>query len=170
MFGSDKVNKIEEGKLLIESLLMTAEVDDKAQRCKVTYNKCDNSSFDNLHVKSIVKPRYVERIDNPHFARLMPGYQQITENYEYFYGSFSFYPSRRIMTINHYWGRDWEFFKSSKLSRVHLIDSDLTERERESRVNQAVKHNKDASRVYDGLIQRFVPALRGKVFNEKSAS
>ena len=34
------------------------------------------------HVKSIVKPRYVEEIYNPHFPVFMKGYEKINENFE----------------------------------------------------------------------------------------
>jgi hypothetical protein len=96
IFGSSNIDRILDGKLLIESLTMANDKPD-------------------LQIKTIVKPRYIESITHPHFAKLKTGYAQITENFEYFSGPFSPSESLNILRINHYWSRDWEFFNSRKL-------------------------------------------------------
>lgn len=144
LFGSGSVSKIDDDKLLIESLTMGAKDVD-------------------LHVKSIVKPRYVESINNPHFVKLKPGYAQITENYDHFKGPFSPFESRDVLRINHYWARDWEFFKSTKLARIHIMKNGLSEEEKQTKIDSLIKMNKDVSLTYDGSILRFVPELRTRM-------
>jgi len=58
MFGTGDVEKIEPDKLLIESLTKSANHQD-------------------LHVKTIVKPRYVKDFTNPHFPNLLPCYSRV---------------------------------------------------------------------------------------------
>src|SRR5690606_37959321 len=70
LFGSSNVERVKDNKLLIETLKLSQKEPD-------------------LHVKTIVKPRYVENITHPHFPKLKTGYAQVTENYEYFIGPFS---------------------------------------------------------------------------------
>lgn len=104
MYGSGNVTKLEQNELLIDKLRLRGPKSD-------------------THVKSIVKPRYVQNMTNPHFPNLLPGYAQITENYVYFIGPFSPYPSSAILRINHYWARDQKFFNEQKLHRVHILNN-----------------------------------------------
>lgn len=150
LFGSSGVSEIPSDKLMIETL--------------TNMGVSDNVNYNELHVKSIVKPRYVKGITQPHSVVLSHGYEQVTENYEYFYGPHSPYASNNILTINHYWSRDLEFFYRNKLSRVHLVHTLLDKSEEEVLINKLIKNDRDYSAVPDDLIARFVPALRDKVF------
>lgn len=147
IFGSGDVEKIESGKLLIESLTKSTDQED-------------------LRVKTIVKPRYVDKFEHPHFPFLLPGYSQITENFEYFRGPFVPKESRNIVTINHYWARDWEFFKLNKLARVHVISSSLSDSEKKAKIDALIKSNKDASVIYDDSILKYRKDLKARM--EKS--
>ena len=69
IFGSADVEKIESDKLLIESLIKSTDQQD-------------------LRVKTIVKPRYTDKFEHPHFPFLLAGYSQVTENFEFFRGAF----------------------------------------------------------------------------------
>ena len=77
-------------------------------------------SNDDLHVKTIVKPRYIKYISHPHYASLQEGYAQVNENKEYFLGPFLPEASHNLIRINHYYSRDLEFYKTNKLMRVHV--------------------------------------------------
>ncbi len=145
MFGTGDVEKIEPDKLLIESLTKSANHQD-------------------LHVKTIVKPRYVKDFTNPHFPNLLPCYSQVTENFEYFNGPFMPMESKNILRINHYWARDFEFFKSQKLNRIHVSGTELTDDEKKVQVNHLIEVNKNISVKYDDSILRFAKDLKYNLF------
>jgi hypothetical protein len=149
IFGSAGVQKVPSDKLLIESLLY----------------KQDSQTVD-LHVKTIVKPRYVKNMDLcPHYAILKPGYLQITENFDYFQGPFMPEESRNIFRINHYWARDLDFFYKNKINRMHVGVSGLkTEEEVNNKKQKLLDTNKNMSTTYDDAILKYVPELRKRVF------
>ncbi len=62
IFGSSGIQTIPKDKLLIETLLYKQD-----------------PQISDLHVKTIVKPRYVKKISHSHYPILEPGYYQITE-------------------------------------------------------------------------------------------
>lgn len=151
MFGTANVKHIPDNKLLIETLTMSNESTD-------------------LHVKTIVKPRFVETIGNPHYAILKPGYAQVTESFEYFIGPFIPHESKNIVRINHYWSRDYDFFESTKLARVHIMTknskenaNDMTAKEKNLKIKALIQNDQAISQKYDDSILRFVPALRERV-------
>lgn len=148
MFGSSDVNRIPEDKLLIESL-----------------TKSDNVS--DLHVKNIVKPRYVESISHPHYAKLKAGYAQVTENLEYFTGPFSPTQNLNILRINHYWSRDWEFFNSTKVNRIHMLHKNLSQEEKKAKIETLVTLNKNYSIEYSTSILKYLDELRYNIFKSK---
>ncbi|MFK7967654.1 MAG: glycosyltransferase family 92 protein [Rickettsiaceae bacterium] len=144
IFGSGALEKVMPDKLMVESLLMSSNQKD-------------------LHVKTIVKPRYVKDFDSPHFAHLFLGYSQVTENFEYFKGPFLPEESRNHIRINHYWARDWEFFKLNKLARVHIIARGLSDDGQKAKIDALIKFNRDASIIYDDSIVAYVKALRARI-------
>lgn len=150
IFGSGDVEKIETNKLMIESLTQATDQED-------------------LRVKTIVKPRYVAKFEHPHFPFLLPGYSQVTENFEYFRGPFVPTESRNIVTINHYWARDWEFFKSHKLARVHMTGNGPINDEKQLAINTLIKTNQAASVVYDNSILKYVKDLRDRMGMDPSS-
>jgi len=145
IFGSSNVQTIPSNKLLIETLLY----------------KGTNDS----HVKTIVKPRYVQTIENPHYAALKPGYAQVTENFEYFAGPFVPKESRNILRINHYWSRDLDFLYARKINRVHVIGKQLDSEEINNKIQAIIGADKYNSQIYDDSILKYIDELRVRVFN-----
>lgn len=149
----------------------------------VIENLTECSFANDLHVKNIIKPRYADKfIDNTHFARLKPGYYQVTENFEPFYGPFSPTQSLNVLRINHYWTRDWEFFKERKLKRQHIIgkldDMDVLNESTSTKHKELLdKFVDDLSKQcfptvdlnttpqYDNSIFKFVPRLKSIIVN-----
>lgn len=148
LFGSNNVQHINPNELLIENLVK-------------------HDSVMNIHVKSIIKPRYVESFSYSHCANLKFGLNQVTENFQYIDGPFSLIPSYNTLVINHYIHRDLDFFQTNKLARVHLLGKDLTFEEREAKVKNLVNLDKKYSSVYDSGILRFAPELRKKIFQDQ---
>lgn len=151
-FGSNNVQRIQENELMIEKLITKDSIPD-------------------LTVKSIVKPRYVASFFNPHCAELKPGYKQISENYQAWDGYFSAFSSvvsNNILTINHYYNRDLDFFHDRKLSRVHILSKGLKEDERDEQICKRIEEDKRYSSIYDDKILRFAPALRKQIFKKNS--
>ncbi len=101
LYGTSFVEKIPEGKLLIESLCRKAPKDYQ----------------ENSHVKSIVRPEFVKSFSNPHCFNLTPGFFQVDADHQEFSGACS--PNILVdkIRINHYWARDEDFFRKVKLKR-----------------------------------------------------
>lgn len=144
IFGSGDVYKIPKGDLLTESLVMA-------------------STHSDLHVKSIVKPRYVKSIRNPHFAILENGYAQVNENREYFKGPFLPKETRSILRVNHYWSRDWSFFNSIKINRIHVSGSTFSKAEKDKKIKDLIHQNRMLSQEKDTSIFRFIPELKKRL-------
>ena len=156
VFGSNDVSKVEKNELLIEKLIKHGS---------------DNDFYvQNEHVrtivKTIVKPRYVIDYYTPHSAELLPGYRQINENFHDFHGPSSPYKTNNIITINHYVFRDLEFFRTKKLDRLHLLNSDLSQTERDEKINKFIELNKKLSTIYDDKILKFTTNLKEKLKGE----
>jgi hypothetical protein len=134
VFGAGDVKKIEDNELLIERLNMGA-----------------NCIHD--HVKTLVKPRYVETYQNPHFPILKYEYTIINENYELF--DMVVNPSANILVINHYWSRDQDFFYSTKIARRAL---------HKQPIEDLIAWNNLSSIEYNNNIFRFIPDLRKAMF------
>lgn len=146
IFGSSGVKRVPENKLLIEELVMTSE----------------NKDF---NIKTIIKPRYVERIHSPHFPVFKKGYEKVNEKFEYFSGPFIPSESRQVFRVNHYWSRDLDFFYSRKISRVHVISKELSKAQVEKSIQSMIEVDKRNSSIYDGDILKYVDELRARVFN-----
>jgi Glycosyltransferase family 92 len=144
MYGTSHVSKIPENKLLIETLHLKAPV---------------NHGENNL-VKSIVQPSKVSSCLNPHFCCFIPDFYQINENMEKFEGPVAPYVSVNKIRVNHYWSRDEDFFYRIKVPRRESWKDNLE--------GQIKRLNTLNSEPDDGAIQRFIPALRKKIFGKKS--
>ncbi len=145
IFGSGNVTNLQKDDLLTEKLFLREEY-----------------SYDPV-VKSIVKPRYVETFINPHLPILKSGYAQITEDYKLIYGPYSYFRGDQILSINHYWARDWEYFTKNKLNRVYLVNKLLPEEQKKQRINQLINDNKKYSTTYDDKILKYLPALKERI-------
>lgn len=100
-YGTSHVETIQQKELLIEKLILKAEVD---------YPK-------NFHIKSIVRPEYATKFINPHYCLFKPSFFAVNSDKEKIIGAFS--PSVLIdkVRINHYWTRDEHYFFNFKIAR-----------------------------------------------------
>ena len=71
----------------------------------------------NIHIKSIVQPKYVLNCHNPHFFEFKDNLFAVTEKKQRVDGPFSEYPRHKVLRINHYWSRDKDFFFNVKCTR-----------------------------------------------------
>lgn len=104
LYGTSNVEKIPDGSKLIDLLVMRAPL----------------SHPTNLHVKCIVRPKYVSEIwPNPHEIVFKDRKKQklVTENKIPTSGSTTRFHSVNVFRINHYWARDLDFFRNVKLKQ-----------------------------------------------------
>lgn len=139
LYGTSHVSSIPPGKLMTEVLTLKAPVD----------------YYRNYHIKSIVRPEFVESMWDPHFCFYKPGYCQVDANKEPFSGNFS--PSILIdkIRINHYWSRDEHFFLNNKIPRHLKFGSQMENIKREGEFL-----NKDPDPI---MLKKVTPKLK-KVF------
>lgn len=100
MYGTSGVSSILPGHLLIEDLIY----------------KGPTEYGENVHVKSIVRPKWVESVPNPHYCNFLYNCYQVNSNKEPSFGPFSYVLVDKIR-INHYWTRDETFFYEKKVPR-----------------------------------------------------
>lgn len=141
VYGTSFVPKVSESELMIEMLTLRAPVEAEVNR----------------HVKSIVRPEYVARCDNPHYVHYKKGRYQVNSDREKFYGPFSPYIQINAVRINHYTVRDEYYLHHYKLPRISkwCLDAKAFEEGYES-LNQ----------IYDDSIFRFIPQLKERIFME----
>lgn len=139
MFGTSFVPRIERNQLLTE---------------KLTLKALENHS-ENIHIKSIVRPKYVVEPVHIHHFEYLEGYVQINANHEPFTGPFSPYITTDKIQINHYWTKDEEFLYETKIPRRQKWGEAIGSIE--SRVNSL-------NQVEDTSIARFLPQLRQQMF------
>lgn len=101
VFGHSNVQKLNSEDFLVEKLTLKGEPFMQG----------------NLHVKSIVQPKWVKTCYNPHFFKLKNGLEQVTPSKTPFYGPKSPTIDIEIAQINHYWVRDIEFMENVKIAR-----------------------------------------------------
>jgi hypothetical protein len=170
LFGSGTVEKVPKDKLLVESLLLSQGVLSQS-------------------VKSIVKPRYVSDMTNPHCPILKAGHVSVLEDYAICDagrrsdGTVSCAPRGGVFQVNHYRCGDWEQFRNKKVNRPWvagagnkygkydaLFNKVKKDKSKESRsrdqlqkIEEWTNYNKSISVVPDNLIQKFVPPLRARM-------
>lgn len=135
LFGTGRIGKIPEGKLLIETLLYRGE-----------------TNFpDNIHIKSIVQPEKVHRSLSPHHCLYLNGHYQVDSNKTRFEGPYA--PSVLVdkIRINHYWSRDEAYFLEKKVPRRAAWHESA---------DGVMTRNEAISKIYDDTILRFVPRLK----------
>ena len=149
IFQDSNVERIKKGQLMIEEIL------------KFVSNK-------DLHVKTIVKPRYVKSVVSTHFPDLIEGYTQVNENKEPFCGPFLPEASHKVLKINHYYQRDLEFYKNQKLRRGHVSKGNFdNERHVEEMVQKSIdQSNNIPPENVDHAILKFVPELKRRMFGD----
>lgn len=139
MFGTSYVPKIERNQLLTEKLTLKAQ---------------ENHS-ENIHIKSIVRPKYVVEPVHIHHFEYSEGYSQVNANHEAFTGPFSPYVTTDKIQINHYWTKDEEFLYETKIPRRQEWGETMGSIE-----NRVIALNQ----VEDTSIARFLPQLRQQMF------
>ena len=134
VFGTSNIERILPHEKMLEKLVMRCPINDQV----------------NKHVKSIVRPKYVQACPNPHFFLYKENYHAVTENKDYIDGPFSEYVSVNFLRINHYWTRDLYFFYNYKLPQRLNIQTAM---KREDWINI----EKNLNQEYDDLILNLCP-------------
>lgn len=127
MYGTSHVTNLLPGESMLEKLTHKA-------------NWCFHA---HRHVKSIVRPEFVENIINPHFVILKDGHRQVTENFLPFDGAETPYTSIYKIRINHYWTRDEHFLMNNKIPRRKFWPGDS---------DYILKEAAQMNEVYDDII------------------
>ena len=70
------------------------------------YRYCDDKQ--NKHIKTICKPEFVLKIENPHYVLLTNGNKYVDPHKRIISGPFNENNSIDIIQINHYWGKSLE--------------------------------------------------------------
>jgi len=135
LYGTGGVEKIPEGKLLIESLLYRGET---------TYRE-------NVHIKSIVQPEKVHRALSAHHFLFLDGNFQVNSAKTRFEGPYAPIILVDQIRINHYWSRDEAYFYGVKMARRKAWHEGK---------EGILKRNSDISHVYDDSILRFAKNIR----------
>ena len=109
MYGTSQVQHVPEGHKIVDHLVYRSELSDPV----------------NQHIKSIVRPNWVQKCVSPHYFILNFGAKTLNENKQPIEGAFS-NKSVNNLRINHYWSRDMDFFLTEKLIRrkIWLADPD----------------------------------------------
>lgn len=97
VFGTSKISKIPEDKLLIETLVYSA-------------------SGGSDHFKTICRPKHVSHVCSPHYVIYKEGYHHCTPS-----GQMPPFIEIDRIRINHYWSRDEWFLNNIKIPRRHLL-------------------------------------------------
>ncbi|MDP1836827.1 MAG: glycosyltransferase family 92 protein [Chlamydiales bacterium] len=137
-YGTSWIHKLAPDKLLTESMVLKMPFDDVWNR----------------QVKSICKPHKVARYC-VHGAHYKPGYCDITTN-----GKGGPHQPVQInrLRINHYWTRDEDYFVNIKVPRRAKWEGRMMT---PGEINTCLE---SMNRVEDRIMDRFVPALRQRVF------
>lgn len=139
MFGTNDVETIPEGKLLIEML---------TKRAPINYGP-------NRHVKSIVQPKHVSDCISPHFCRLKPWKFHVDENFHLVQKNVATENvSVKKIRINHYWTRTEHFFRTTKLFR-----QDNWNRITQQEMERLLKTKEELNMEEDHCILQFVDRM-----------
>lgn len=140
LFGTAGVKRIPENKTLIGTLT----------------KKAPENFHLNQFVKSIIQPRMVKKITQPHYCKFKRPFFHVTENKRLFH-SHSLTPvvSVNKIRINHYTYRDEDFFYNEKSRRTKEWFPDKPDLEMNSQYNE----------IEDHTISSFVPELERNIFN-----
>lgn len=109
---------------------------------------------DNRHIKSIVNPKQVISIFNPHYAIYKNNQFAVNENFEVIYGAFTEVHSAQKIRINHYYSKSEEEY-AKKTERGNADNS--AKREYVSKLVNFPDYE------YDYAIQKYVPELKKRM-------
>lgn len=136
IFGTSNIGRIPEDRLMIEMLTHCAPMEEKV----------------NFHVKSIVRPEFVDFFENPHFAVYIKEFAQVNTDKIPFSGPFSPYIQVNALRINHYWTRDHYYMLKFKIPRRLKWDANAKQ--------VVLSENKIYNKEKNKLIFRFIPLLK----------
>ena len=108
----------------------------------------------NCHIKSIVNPKQVISIFNPHYAICKNNQFAVNENFEVIYGAFTEVHSAQKIRINHYYSKSEEEY-AKKTERGDADNS--AKREYVSKLVNFPDYE------YDYAIQKYVPELKKRM-------
>lgn len=138
MYGTSSVDKIPADRLMIETLV----------------RKAPSQYGENAHVKSIVRPKAVRKVSNPHVVSLKKGYHQFNTNHEQTAGPISPTILTDKIRINHYWTKDEEFFFNRKVGRRAKWSEGY---------NGMIERKNNLDQEEDLIMMRFVKKLRKRM-------
>jgi hypothetical protein len=81
---------------------------EKTQSGYVIDNYRFNEGCQNKHIKTICKPEFVIKMDNPHYVNLKDPSKYIDPNKKIIKGPFNENKTNDVIQINHYWGKSME--------------------------------------------------------------
>lgn len=134
IYGTSHLEKISDGKLLIESLLW----------------KANSNYLKNENVKTILRPEAIRHM-KVHYAEYKEGFRSWPEN-----GARKSIVRTDEIRINHYWTRAEDFFYSTKKDR-------LLERTRLKYEEILDEFNTELNQVYDPILLPIVPLLKERL-------
>ncbi len=135
VYGTSRVTKIPENKLLIEMLNF----------------KTPSMQMTNQYVKSIVRPERVKGFDNAHSALFFEGFYQVNTKKERFEGCSSATVEIDLLRINHYSLRDEYYLSTQKIKRLEKWWPEKEDRKAKFEAMNLVE---------DKSIHRFIPELK----------
>ncbi len=146
LFGTSKLYHLPAGKLLIESLVY------RVPNNYSPFKKSDKTYHGNEIRKSLVRPRYVETVINPHICRYLPGYYSVDLNKKPSSTKNQYKTIHYPLQLNHYWTRHGAAFEE-KLERSKV-------RYNIEHTKKRAKHLNKHAKILDKSIFKFIPALK----------
>lgn len=116
--------------------------------------RAEDDYFQNAHIKSVVNPRVVTNVSNPHFAGYIKDYVCISEKGSYIPASYFYDSTCSKLRINHYFSKSEEELVSKNLRG--WPDHDL-QRDNEKEIYEA---SVNCVKVYDPLMDKYIDELK----------
>lgn len=138
LYGTSYVDRIGPNELMIEKLTLKAPAE---------YGE-------NLFVKSIVQPKRVRSMRDPHFANYKRKHFQVNTNEQRLAGSIAPFVLTDTLVINHYWTKDEDFLHNVKVGRREAWSEGYA---------NIMQRAENLNQIEDPIIQRFVPSLRKRM-------
>lgn len=139
MFGTSNVFKIPHNQLFIETLRM----------------RSDDNFYENTHIKSIVRPKYVKELNSLHFPQYKHGFYNISTNGANIEGAFSKAPILDELKLHHYWTRNEDYFINHKLPRRAKLGDNP-----QVWIAHAAKYY---CSIVDNAMNKYIPTLRNRM-------
>ena len=149
-YGTSGVPRIGPGELMVEKLVKKYSAD----------------WYGNKWNKSIIQPKYVERVQNPHWCVykhgslvVTPDHKKFRSDYIHPQNKYSHFPIEELR-INHYWFRTQDYFDHVKLPRQEA-------RKIAPKPHQIPLIMEESNREEDRIMDRFVPKLKAAMMKDE---